>query len=101
MMHIHHEDAAVRFEGRSRTETKRKALAYWIDHQDRLRLSLREFLGGCAATPDGLVISFRMPTGRSRARARAASGTENLAEKSAGDRKLRDRAASFVRAFWR
>lgn len=62
MTHVRNDElAVVRFEGRNRTETKRKALSYWIENQEQLQLSLREFLGACTASADGSHISFRMP----------------------------------------
>ena len=71
----------ARFEGRSRTATKRKALSYWIENQDALQLSLREFLGGCTASAEGTSIVFRMPAPE--------------------EKRLRDRAARLVRGFFR
>ena len=57
----HVQSDVVRFEGRNRTETKRRALSYWIEKQDELQLSLREFLGGCTANAEGTEICFEMP----------------------------------------
>ena len=48
----------IRFTGRTRAETKRKALGYWVDNQDRLQISMRDFLARCTMSPDGTTIVF-------------------------------------------
>lgn len=46
------------FTGRTRAETKRKALAYWVDNRDSLRMNMREFFEHCAISADGTSIVF-------------------------------------------
>ena len=48
----------IRFTGRTRAETKRNALRYWVDNQDRLRLTMAQFLARCTMSPDGTTIVF-------------------------------------------
>lgn len=52
---------ATTFTGRTRAETKRKALAYWVDNRDALRLNMREFFDRCSLSTDGTVIVFLHP----------------------------------------
>ena len=49
------------FTGRTRAETKRKALAYWVDNQESLGLTMREFFDRCSLSADGTMIVFLMP----------------------------------------
>lgn len=49
------------FTGRTRAETKRKALAYWVDNHDSLGLTMREFFDRCALSADGTAIVFQSP----------------------------------------
>lgn len=49
------------FTGRTRAETKRKALAYWVDNRDTLGLSMREFFDRCSLSVDGTMIVFLQP----------------------------------------
>lgn len=49
------------FTGRTRAETKRKALAYWVDNRDTLGLSMREFFDRCSISADGTMIVFLQP----------------------------------------
>jgi hypothetical protein len=51
----------VRFNGRNRAETKRKALAWWVANRDELKLSIAEFLGACSITADGTAMTFKKP----------------------------------------
>ena len=46
------------FSGRSRAETKRKALLYWANNRETLRLTMREFFERCSLSPDGTAIVF-------------------------------------------
>ena len=48
----------IRFTGRTRAETKRKALGYWVNNQDRLRISMKEFVQRCAMSAEGTTIVF-------------------------------------------
>ena len=49
------------FTARTRAETKRKALAFWVENRERLGLSMREFFDACTISPDGTSIAFQMP----------------------------------------
>lgn len=51
------------FTGRNRAETKRKALAYWVDNRDTLRLSMREFFDRCSLSADGTAMVFHHRAG--------------------------------------
>lgn len=46
------------FTGRTRAETKRKALSYWVDNREKLALSMREFFERCSLSADGTAIVF-------------------------------------------
>lgn len=46
------------FSGRTRAETKRKALTYWANNRETLGLSMREFFDRCSLSPDGTMIVF-------------------------------------------
>ncbi|MFH0900586.1 MAG: hypothetical protein V2A73_08150 [Pseudomonadota bacterium] len=48
----------IEFNGRDRAQTKRKALDYWYQHRDSLKLSLRDFFMRCRSSSDGLKIIF-------------------------------------------
>lgn len=47
------------FTARTRAETKRKALAYWVDNRETLGLTMREFFERCAISSDGTAIVFQ------------------------------------------
>lgn len=49
----------VAFNGRDRAHVKRKALDYWVQNQNLLRLSMRDFFERCRLSPDGRAITFR------------------------------------------
>ena len=49
------------FTGRTRAETKRKALAFWVENREPLRLSMTEFFDACTISPDGTSIAFQKP----------------------------------------
>ena len=55
---------AFRFLGRTRADTKRKALDFWVSNQRQLDLTLREFFERCRISQDGKRITFyaRLPT---------------------------------------
>ena len=53
--------SVIRFEGRSRAEAKRTALTFWIENQDSLSMSLREFLEACRTSGEGTEILFCKP----------------------------------------
>jgi hypothetical protein len=46
------------FTGRTRAETKRKALAYWVDNRESLGMSMRDFFERCSISADGTSIVF-------------------------------------------
>ena len=48
----------VAFCGRDRTHAKRKALDFWYQNRERLRLSLRDFFLRCRLSPDERTITF-------------------------------------------
>ena len=54
----------ILFTGRSRAETKRKALAYWVDNQHTLGLGMRAFFERCALSADGTTLVFRHETAK-------------------------------------
>ena len=49
------------FNGRTRAETKRKALAFWAHNRDALGLGMREFFERCSISADGTTIVFSPP----------------------------------------
>lgn len=48
----------IRFNGRTRADAKRRALAYWVANQERLQMTFKDFLSACTMTPDGTTIVF-------------------------------------------
>src|SRR6266545_1091955 len=48
----------VNFNGRNRAQVKRKALEYWFNNRDRLRMSLNDFVRHCRLSPDERTITF-------------------------------------------
>jgi len=58
----------IRFTGRTRAETKRRALDYWVANQDKLGIPMRDFLARCAMSPDGTLIVFRQGEAEPRLR---------------------------------
>ena len=49
------------FNGRDRSDVKRKALSFWATHSGRLGMTLREFLGHCRLGPNERTIVFTAP----------------------------------------
>ena len=49
------------FNGRDRSDVKRKALSYWAANSDRLGMNLRDFLGCCRMGADERTIFFTAP----------------------------------------
>jgi hypothetical protein len=49
------------FNGRDRSDVKRKALSFWATHSGRLGLSLREYLNCCRLGSDERTIVFTAP----------------------------------------
>lgn len=47
------------FSGRTRAETKRKALAYWAHNRETLGMNMREFFEHCSISADGTAIVFQ------------------------------------------
>lgn len=58
-----HKPAAqsVEFKGRTRADSKRRALAYWFAHQSNLHLDVRGFFQCCRLLPDGRTIVYYGP----------------------------------------
>ncbi len=52
----------VNFSGRNRAQVKKKALEYWFNNRDRLRLSLNDFVSRCRMSPDERTITFSAST---------------------------------------
>lgn len=48
----------IEFSGRDRAHVKRKALDYWYNHRDFLKLSLRDFFSRCRLSSDERTITF-------------------------------------------
>ncbi len=48
----------VKFKGRTRADSKRRALNYWYQNRDTLRLDLRTFFDQCRLQPDDSTIVF-------------------------------------------
>lgn len=54
------------FNGRTRAETKRKALAFWAHNRETLGLNMREFFERCSISTDGTTIVFSPPRRESK-----------------------------------
>lgn len=57
----------VNFSGRNRAQVKKKALEYWFNNKDRLRLTLGDFVSRCRLSADARTITFlASPSGNLR-----------------------------------
>jgi hypothetical protein len=54
----------LKFAGRDRLDAKRKALRFWYENRDALRLSMQDFAKSCTLSPDQKVITYRRPPSR-------------------------------------
>lgn len=54
----------LKFTGRNRLDAKRKALRFWYENRDTLRLSMQDFAKHCTLSPDQKVITYRRPLAR-------------------------------------
>ena len=58
-----HKPAAqsVEFKGRTRADSKRRALAWWYTHQSHLGVDVRAFFNCCRLLVDGRTIVYHPP----------------------------------------